>query len=98
VISISIDDSAPDSKAGIGSFLKKAKPSFTVLHDPKEAAKRAFGIEAIPMNVALDASGKIIATAGGDAAALDRAMAALARSARAPRAPAAPRSLAAARR
>jgi hypothetical protein len=56
-----------------------------VTHDPREAAKRAFGVEGIPMNVALDAKGTIIAIAGGDAAALDRAAAALARSARAAR-------------
>jgi hypothetical protein len=98
VISISIDDDAADSKAAIRSFLKKAKPSFTVLHDPKTVSQRAFGVEGIPMNVALDGSGKIIATAGGDAGALDRAMAALARTVRASRAPATPRSAAAARR
>jgi hypothetical protein len=85
VISISIDDAAPDSKSAIRSFLKKAKPSFTVIHDPKESAKRAFGVVGIPMNVALDASGKVVAIAGGDSAALDRAMATLGRSARAAR-------------
>jgi hypothetical protein len=85
VISISIDDNAADSKAAMRGFLSKAKPSFTVLHDPNEAAKRAFGVEGIPMNVALDRNGKIIAIAGGDAAALDRAAAALAKSARAAR-------------
>lgn len=67
------------------SFLQKAKPGFPVLHDPKEAAKKAFGVESIPMNVALDASGRIVATAGGDARALDRAMAALAKGRRAAR-------------
>jgi hypothetical protein len=85
VISISIDDGAADSKAAIKSFLKKAKPSFTVLHDPKAVSQQAFGVVGIPMNVALDASGKIVATAGGDAAALDRAVATLARGARAAR-------------
>lgn len=85
MISISIDDAAPDSKSAMKSFLKKAKPTFTVLHDPKESAKSAFGVVGIPMNVALDARGKIVAIAGGDSAALDRAIAMLARSARAAR-------------
>jgi hypothetical protein len=84
VISISIDDM--QSRSEIESFLRQAKPSFTVIHDPKGAAQRAFGVEPIPMNVALDAGGKIIATAGGDPAELDRAVAALAKSARAARA------------
>ena len=81
MISISIDDE--ESREEIRKFLRQAKPSFTVLHDPKGVAQRAFGVEGIPMNVALDARGRIIAIAGGDSAALDRAAAALARSARA---------------
>ena len=60
-------------------FIGKAKPSFTVVHDAREAAKRAFGVEGIPMNVALDASGRIIAVAGGDAGELERAVATLAK-------------------
>jgi hypothetical protein len=62
-------------------FIKKVKPSFTVLHDPRLVAQKAFGVEGIPMNVALDGTGKIIALAGGDEEELKRAMATLARSA-----------------
>lgn len=69
----------------IVKFIKKVKPSFTVLHDPTLVAQKAFGVEGIPMNVALDRTGKIIALAGGDEEELKRAMAALAKSAPSPR-------------
>jgi hypothetical protein len=80
VISISVDEGLA-ARPEIVKFIKKAKPTFTVLHDPTLVAQRAFGVEGIPMNVALDRTGKIIALAGGDEEELKRAMAALARSA-----------------
>lgn len=84
MISISVDEGlAP--RPEIVKFIKKVKPSFTVLHDPTLVAQKAFGVEGIPMNVALDRTGKIIALAGGDEEELKRAMAALAKSAPSPR-------------
>jgi hypothetical protein len=78
VISISVDEGLA-ARPEILKFIKKAKPSFTVLHDPTLVAQKAFGVEGIPMNVALDRTGKIIALAGGDEEELKHAMAALAR-------------------
>jgi hypothetical protein len=83
VISISLD--SPEDRPAIQQFLKKAKPSFQVLHDTKEAAKKAFRIEGLPMNVALDASGKIVAIASEESQ-LDGAVAAIAKGAKAARA------------
>jgi hypothetical protein len=78
VISISIDDA--EGRSEMVKFLKSAKPGFPVVHDVNEAAKKAFGVEGIPMNVAVDRTGKVVAIASGDAAELDRAAAALAKS------------------
>lgn len=83
MISISIDN--PEDRGEIVKFLRKAKPSFTVVHDASEAARKAFGVEPIPVNVALDATGKIVAVASGDAGELDRAVALLAKPRRAAR-------------
>jgi hypothetical protein len=86
VISISIDEGAA-ARPAILKFLKKAKPSFAVVHDPTLAAEKAFDLGGmIPMNVALDRSGKIIAVASDDKKELEQAMAALAKSAPARRA------------
>jgi hypothetical protein len=85
VISISVDEGTA-ARPAIVKFIKQAKPSFTVVHDPTLVAQKAFGVEGIPMNVAVDRSGKIIAIAGGDEKELQQAMAALAKAAPARRA------------
>jgi hypothetical protein len=70
------------ARPAIVKFLQKAKPSFTVVHDPTSVTEKAFDLGGmIPMNIALDRTGKIVATAGGDEKELEQAMATLAKSA-----------------
>lgn len=56
--------------------LKSIKPPFPVYHDATGAVKKSFKVEGLPLNVALDATGKIVAVDQGDPGGLEQVVAA----------------------
>jgi hypothetical protein len=38
-------------------------PGFPIVHDPEQSAAKTYGVEAIPANVVVDRSGKVIGSA-----------------------------------
>lgn len=72
VISISNDATAQEA----GSYAKRTKATFVVVHDPKNAIYDRLGVTAAPTNILVDRSGKVIfVEEGADVPALEAAVA-----------------------
>ncbi len=62
-------------RAAAGQWKKEFKVGFPILFDPKMNIARAYGVEAIPLNVAIDKNGKVVKVIeGANVAALDAAV------------------------
>lgn len=71
VVSVSNDQTAQEA----GSYAKKTRATFPVVHDPKSAVYNKLGVSAAPTNVLVDRSGKVVySREGGDITALEAAV------------------------
>lgn len=62
-------------KRAAGLWKREFKAGFPILFDPKMTIMKAYGVEGIPVNVAIDRNGKVVRVIeGADPKALDAAV------------------------
>jgi peroxiredoxin len=72
VVSVSLDEG---STSVVKKFVAKMKPAFKVVHDPTLKSAEIYGVSGIPANYVIGRDGKVIAVAGYDLPALQKATA-----------------------